>query len=56
MITGILESFERDEMKTIIEKYGGKVTTSLSKKTSYMLVGRDAGESKLAKVRKCRRF
>ena len=50
MITGVLESFERDDAKHLIEKYGGKVTTSISKKTSYVVVGRDAGESKLNKV------
>ena len=32
-------------------RYGGKVTQSISKKTSYLVVGEDAGESKLAKVR-----
>ncbi|KAK3087946.1 hypothetical protein FSP39_012701 [Pinctada imbricata] len=47
VITGIQESFERDELKSIIEKYGGKVTGSLSKKTSYLLTGRDSGESKI---------
>ena len=31
-------------------RYGGKVTQSVSKKTSYLLVGEEAGESKLAKV------
>ena len=31
-------------------RYGGKVTSSLSKKTSYLVVGEEAGESKLAKV------
>lgn len=51
VITGVLESLERDEAKSLIEKYGGKVTGSISKKTSYLVVGRDAGESKLTKVR-----
>lgn len=51
VITGVLESLERDEAKSLIEKYGGKVTGSLSKKTSYLVAGRDAGESKLSKVR-----
>lgn len=51
VITGVLESLERDEAKSLIEKYGGKVTGSLSKKTSYLVAGRDAGESKLYKVR-----
>jgi len=50
VITGVLESLDRDEAKQLVEKYGGKVTTSVSKKTTYMVVGRDAGESKLNKV------
>lgn len=50
VITGVLESLERDEAKSLIEKYGGKVTGSLSKKTSYLVAGRDAGESKLSKA------
>ena len=32
-------------------RYGGKVTQSISKKTSYLVVGEESGESKLAKVR-----
>ena len=51
VITGVLESLERDEAADIIKKYGGKVTTSVSRKTSYIVVGEEAGESKLAKVR-----
>lgn len=50
VITGVLESLERDEAKSLIEKYGGKVTGSISKKTSYLVAGRDAGDSKLSKV------
>ena len=50
VITGVLESMERDEAKSLIEKYGGKVTGSISKKTSYLVAGRDPGESKLTKV------
>ena len=51
VITGVLESIERDEAADLIQRYGGKVTQSVSKKTSYIVVGRDAGESKLSKVR-----
>ncbi|CAG5134920.1 unnamed protein product, partial [Candidula unifasciata] len=51
VITGVLDTMERDDAKAVIEKHGGKVTTSLSRKTSYMVVGRDAGESKLSKAR-----
>ncbi|XP_078665046.1 replication factor C subunit 1-like isoform X1 [Branchiostoma floridae x Branchiostoma belcheri] len=50
VLTGILESMERHEAKELVERYGGKVTGSVSRKTSYVVVGRDAGESKLNKV------
>ena len=50
VITGILESIEREEAADLIQRYGGKVTQSVSKKTSYVVVGRDPGESKLSKV------
>lgn len=50
VITGILESLERDEAQELIQKYGGKVTQSISKKTSYIVIGSDPGQSKLAKA------
>ena len=50
VITGVLESIERDDAVDLIQRYGGKVTGSVSKKTSYLVVGRDAGESKISKV------
>jgi len=50
VITGVLESLERDEAKELIEKYGGKVTQSVSKKTSYVVIGSEPGQSKLAKA------
>jgi BRCT domain type II-containing protein len=50
VITGVLESFERDESKSMIERYGGKVTGNISKKTDYLVAGRDAGQSKMTKV------
>ena len=49
VLTGSLESFTRDEASNIIEKFGGKVSSSVSKKTSYVLAGEDAG-SKLTKA------
>ncbi|CAL1278243.1 unnamed protein product [Larinioides sclopetarius] len=52
IITGVLESMERDDAKSLIEKYGGKVMTTLSKNTKYMIIGRDAGASKLEKAEK----
>ena len=50
VITGVLESLDRDEAKELIVKYGGKVTQSVSKKTSYVVVGSEPGQSKLAKA------
>ncbi|XP_055004102.1 replication factor C subunit 1 [Boleophthalmus pectinirostris] len=50
VITGVLESMERDDAKALIERYGGKVTGNVSKKTNYLVQGRDSGVSKLEKV------
>ena len=49
VLTGSLENYTRDEAGEIIEKFGGKVSSSVSKKTSYVLAGEDAG-SKLTKA------
>lgn len=48
-ITGTL-SVPRAEMEEFIRRNGGKATGSVSKKTSYVLVGESAGASKLAKA------
>ncbi|KAI5188344.1 Replication Factor C Subunit 1 [Manis pentadactyla] len=50
VITGVLESMERDEAKSLIERYGGKVTGNVSKKTNYLVMGRDSGQSKSDKA------
>lgn len=49
VITGTLPNMSRDEAKQLIEKNSGKVTSSVSKKTDYLLAGEAAG-SKLAKA------
>jgi DNA ligase (NAD+) len=49
-ITGTLPGMSRDEASALIEKNGGKVVSSVSKKTSYLLMGEDAG----SKERKAR--
>ncbi|XP_065554953.1 replication factor C subunit 1 isoform X2 [Lathamus discolor] len=50
VITGVLECIERDEAKSLIERYGGKVTGNVSKKTNYLVKGRDCGQSKCEKA------
>ncbi len=49
VVTGSLESFSRDEILEVIAAHGGKASSSVSSKTSYVLVGSDPG-SKLAKA------
>ena len=51
VITGILDSLERDEAEDFIKRHGGKVTGSVSGRTSYVLVGMDCGPSKIKKAR-----
>ncbi|KXJ06299.1 Replication factor C subunit 1 [Exaiptasia diaphana] len=50
VITGVLESIEREQAQDIIQRYGGKVTSAVSKKTSYLIIGRDPGASKTSKA------
>ena len=49
VLTGTLEKYSREEASNLIEKFGGKTSSSVSKKTSYLLAGEDAG-SKLTKA------
>ncbi len=49
VLTGTLPNMKRDEAKAIIEKFGGKASGSVSKKTTFVLAGDDAG-SKLTKA------
>ena len=49
VLTGTLPTLKREDAKEIIDQYGGKVTSTVSKKTDYILAGSDAG-SKLEKA------
>ena len=49
VLTGTLPTYTRDQAKALIEKNGGKCSGSVSKKTSYVLAGEEAG-SKLTKA------
>jgi DNA ligase (NAD+) len=50
VVTGTLSNFSRDGIKEFIQSHGGKVTDSVSKKTSYVIAG-DAPGSKIDKAR-----
>ena len=51
VITGTLDNFTRKEAEELIESHGGKVSSSVSKKTNYLLAGEASG-SKLTKAQK----
>ncbi|MCU0720848.1 MAG: NAD-dependent DNA ligase LigA [Pirellula sp.] len=50
VVTGSLKSFSRDEIERLIERLGGRASSSVSKKTDFLVVGDDAG-SKLEKAK-----
>ncbi|MBK7667395.1 MAG: NAD-dependent DNA ligase LigA [Sphingobacteriaceae bacterium] len=50
VISGVFEKFSRDQYKEMIELHGGKNSSSISKKTSYVLAGDNMGPEKLKKA------
>ncbi|MEO0473043.1 MAG: NAD-dependent DNA ligase LigA, partial [Bacteroidota bacterium] len=52
VISGVFATYSRNELKQLIEDKGGEIKSSVSSKTSYLLIGEGAGPSKLSKAEK----
>jgi DNA ligase (NAD+) len=50
VISGVFESYSRDELKTLVEQHGGKNTGSVSGNTSFILAGEKMGPEKRSKA------
>lgn len=50
VLTGVFDSMERDEAASVIKSLGGRVTSALSGKTSYLVIGEESGPAKIAKA------
>lgn len=50
IVSGILDSMERNEADDLIKKYGGKIVSGVTKKLNYMVIGEEPGPAKLAKA------
>ena len=50
VVSGVFARHSRDELKALIESHGGKVGSSISSKTSYVVAGENMGHSKLEKA------
>lgn len=51
VFTGLLETISRDAAQELVKRHGGRVTGTPSSKTSYVVLGSDAGPSKLEKIK-----
>ena len=52
IVSGVFEKYDRTGIKKLIEQHGGKVSSSISKKTSYIVAGEKMGPSKREKAEK----
>lgn len=52
VFTGLLDTLPREEGQNLVKQYGGKIVGAPSTKTSYVVLGRDAGPKKLDTIRK----
>jgi replication factor C subunit 1 len=51
VFTGLLKTIGREEAQALVKRYGGKVTGAPSSKTDFVVLGDDAGPSKLKKIK-----
>lgn len=51
VFTGVLDTISREEGQELVKRYGGRITTAPSKKTDYVVLGNEAGPSKLKKIK-----
>jgi replication factor C subunit 1 len=51
LFTGVLQQWGREAAQELVKRHGGKVTSGPSKKTNFVVLGSDAGPSKLKKIR-----
>ncbi len=52
VVTGTLENYNRDQIQETIESHGGKASSSVSKKTNYVVVGANPGNAKITGAQK----
>ena len=50
VVSGVFQYFEREELKTLIKKHGGKVLSSISNKLDFLIAGEKMGPAKLKKA------
>lgn len=50
VVSGALESLSREQAEDLFKRHGGKTTSGVSGKTTFLLVGNECGRSKSAKV------
>ena len=51
VVTGTLTKYSRDEIQNLIEQNGGRVTSSVSRNTNYLIAGSEPGETKFSKAK-----
>lgn len=52
VVSGVLDSLTREDAEDLIKRHGGRITSAVSGKTTFLLVGNNAGNSKMDKARK----